>query len=355
LIPKDHLKWIVNQFDQDFNDTKINEFGSGLINKTFLIIGQNDQREERLILQQINKEVFYNPPLMMKNIHQVAKHLSSKNFHQKTLQVIPNKNGEWYIKDHQNEYWRIFPFIENTFVVNEIKEANTAYEGAKAFGDFLGALWDMKADTLHTSIPDFHHTALRFQHFTNVVLKNPSDRNNFAKAEIAFLQQQAHLSIKLPTKLPIRVTHNDTKINNVLFDRDSKKGISVIDWDTLMPGWIAHDFGDMVRTFTNSLGEESDQLSSVFMNIDFFKALSLGFMETLAPLLTSEEKKHLVNGALVITFEQAVRFLSDYLQGDIYYRVESADHNLVRARNQIQLLKSMLNQQAEMEDIIRVI
>ena len=349
---KEYLQFIVSQFDVDFTEVIINEFGAGLINKTFLVIGQNKKSKERFILQQINKRIFKHPPLVMENIHRVANHLSAKDFYQKQLEIILSKNGQLYVEDLQNEFWRMFPFIENTFVLNEITAKKTAYEGAKAFGDFLKMLWDMDTNFMHISIPDFHNTPLRFQHFTNTVLEGPPERNNLAKAEIHFFKKQAHLLTSLPTNFPIRVTHNDTKINNILFDTDTKEGISVIDWDTLMPGWIIHDFGDMVRTFTNPVGEEEVKFSKVFMNIDFFKALSKGFMESLASFLSPIEKENLVHGALVITYEQGIRFLTDYLLGNIYYKVEYAEQNLVRAQNQIVLLKSMLKQRKEMEQII---
>ena len=327
---------------------------NGLINQTYKVILEKEGQTQAFILQEINQKIFQEPIKIMTNIHLVGQHLSQNNYKSNILQAIPSKSGKTYHLDDKGKYWRLFPFIENTCVYNKVEKPILAYEAARAFGQYLAALWTFPIDKLEETIPHFHDPKRRYRTFEVIYEANPLQNRKLARTVIEFIQKEASLLQRFhPDKLPLRVTHNDTKINNVLFDIKTENACCIIDLDTLMPGHLVFDFGDMVRTFCNRAGEEEQDWTKVHLDLYLFEKLCQGFFEPLGPLISDSEKKQMINGALLITYEQAIRFLNDYLTGDRYYAIQYPGHNLCRAYNQTQLLRSMLEQEGRMQEIVQ--
>lgn len=338
-------KWTLSSFEPIDN---------GLINQTFRVTLQQEQLQKIDVLQCINQKVFKAPLQIMENIQKVAAHLKTQSYHGQILMPRQTTTGQLFHIDEHKQVWRVYNYIQNTLVFNRVEKAQQAYEGANAFGHYLSALWTFDPQQLNTTIPNFHYPQRRYKVFCEIHEDNPHQRRKLARTAIEFIQQQVPLLNRFSnSELPVRVSHNDTKINNILFDKTTKKGTCIIDLDTLMPGHLPYDFGDMVRTFTNRVGEEEQDWTKVRMNFHFFEHLCKGFFDALGHLITSKEKEHLVDGALLITYEQSIRFLGDYIAGDLYYTPQYSGQNLNRAYNQIQLLRSMLEQESAMKNVIQ--
>lgn len=272
------------------------------------------------------------------------------------LNSIPTKSGKYYHKDEEGNYWRIFDFIEDSKSYDLVENSDLAFEGGKAYGWFVKMLSDFSAEELVDTIPNFHHANFRINNFKKAVSDNIAGRAEKVEDLISELQKRADEMGKIQLlgdqgKIPKRVTHNDTKISNVLFN-DKNEGICVIDLDTVMPGFVHFDFGDAVRTFTNTANEDEADLTKISMDIQLFEGFAKGFLQEAGSVLTKEEIRHLAFSAKYIVYEQSIRFFADYLDGDKYYKTKYSEHNLVRTKAQFKLLQSMEEQFGEMEQIV---
>lgn len=318
--------------------------GNGNINDTYLLEFEEQGVRQTVLFQRLNHLVFKQPDAVSENILRVCQHISEQNFPYKIAQPLQALNGAYLHKDGAGNCWRAFSYLENTFAPEGDSDAHIAYEAARAYGAFARALSNFPANTLHETISGFHDTDRRWEVFLDVLRANPVGRVHQARPEIDALYAAKPIfdqisRLKKSGELPLRVAHNDTKAGNVLFDLFSKKAVAVIDLDTVMPGTILSDFGDMVRTFAPDHSEDATIVPSLRREV--LGALQEGFLEETGSFLSPSERKHLMLGAAWITGEQALRFLSDWLAGDIYYKVNSSQHNLVRARNQLALFEAI--------------
>lgn len=333
-------------------------YGSGHINDTYCVEFEQAGAPVRYILQRINHNVFKNPVALMENVQRVTAHLASKlgdapDASRSVLTLVPARDGRaWYV-DAEGNHWRTYFFIEKARTYDAIESSDQAFQAAAAFGRFQGLLADMPAPRLHDTIPNFHNTPSRFARFEHVLAADKLNRAVQAKAEIEFaLRQKPITSRLLDAGLPERVTHNDTKINNVMLDDKTGKGICVIDLDTVMPGLALYDFGDMVRTATSPAKEDEKDLSKVQMQFPKFEALVRGYLSTAAGFLTKAERGFLPFSGKLITFEIGLRFLTDFLEGDVYFKVHRDGHNLDRCRTQFKLVESIEAQEEKMNRLV---
>ena len=333
-------------------------YGSGHINDTYCAVFEQDGRQARFIVQRINRTTFTHPEALMENVERVTRHLAAKSAgapdssrHVTTL--IASCSGRAWHVDASGSYWRVFQFIEHTRAFDRVQSTEQAFEAAKAFGRFQQLLADLPAPQLHDTIPDFHNTPKRFALFEKAIAADVVGRAGAAQREIEFaLHRRSMASLLLDANLPQRVTHNDAKLNNVLLDEATGEGLCVIDLDTVMMGLAPYDFGDMVRTMTSASDEDERDLSKIDMQFPMFDALVRGYLATAGDFLTEQEKLHLVYAGKLITFEQGIRFLTDHLAGDTYYKVHREGHNLDRCRTQFKLVESIELQEAKMHALM---
>lgn len=348
------LRNISNQFLIEGEITKVSPFGSGHINDTFKL----ETERKNYILQRINGTIFLDIPGLMQNIVGLSEYFinQSPEESKQVLTPIKTKDGKHLHKDSSGEFWRVMNFIENSRSFDRVENPEIAYEGGKAYGWFVRSLTDFPLNKLKVTIPHFHDIQFRLDNFLKAMETDIRYRVELVPEDIDFVFNRAEemkiiAELGNEDKIPLRVTHNDTKINNVLFN-DNNKAICVIDLDTVMPGYSLFDFGDAIRTFANSSDEDEKELAKISLNLDFYKSFSQGFLSETKDILTREELNYLAFSAKYITFEQGVRFLTDYLEGDHYYKIKYPNHNLFRARAQFKLLERMENRFAEMENII---
>jgi hypothetical protein len=339
-------------------------YGSGHINDTYAVVFTCDGMQMRYVLQRINHVVFGDPPALMENISRVTRHLNRKMLERgvndivrRTLTVIPTHGGKDYYRDHAGNYWRLYIFIEGARTYDIITSADQAYQAAHAFGNFQKDLIDLPEPALHETIPDFHNGITRLQTLLSILKQDPVNRVKDARNEITFLLNHASLLEIIPGLInsglvPVRITHNDTKLNNVMIDDKTGEGICVIDLDTVMPGSVLYDFGDMVRTSTITAAEDERDLSKVAMSMPLFNAVARGYLTSAAFFLNAAECGHLVTAGKIITLIIGMRFLTDFLAGDLYFKTQREDHNLDRCRTQFQLLKSIMIQENEMNSVV---
>lgn len=319
------------------------EITTGLINTTHLITcALPDGSHHRFILQALNPKVFAEPEKVMANILLVTSHLNRKNPLSPQLALIPTLTGEAWLSMEDRTVWRCYPFLEKTEIFEQISSPDLAYRAAAAFGRFQSKLSTLHPSTLHETIPNFHHTPTYFSKLLAVAEKDPVKRLSEVKAEMDFILSQKHLiHLLADANLPLRITHNDTKISNILFPKDASLKPIVIDLDTVMPGLALFDYGDMVRSAGSTADENETDLDKIYLDKEIHAALSEGYLSAAASFLTADERAHLEESPKVITLELAIRFLTDHLQGDTYFKITHPNHNLERARNQLALLKSM--------------
>lgn len=339
-------------------------YGNGHINDTFLVVCDDAGKEKRYILQRMNRSIFQNPPELMENIANVTAYLRERIIERggdpdrETLSVIKTETGENYLEDSLHNFWRVFPFISDTFCLEKVENARDFYDCAVAFGSFQRQLSDYPADTLHETIPRFHHTPSRFSAFRKAVADDPLGRAASVQQEIDFaLEREAdtHVLTDLLEKgdLPLRVTHNDTKLNNILFDSATRKALCIIDLDTVMPGLSLYDFGDSIRTGANTGAEDETDLSKIGLDLSLFETFTKGFLTGCGGSLTPLEIELLPLGAKLMTYECGIRFLTDYLEGDVYFKIHREHHNLDRARTQFKLVADMEKKWGEMAAVIQ--
>lgn len=319
-------------------------YGNGHINETYLLV---DANARQYILQKINQFVFKNPESLMRNIVDVTKHQSQKGIsHREAMTLIPTKAGEGWLLDAEGEFWRVYEFINDSIFFETTDSAEIFRESALAFGNFQRQLADFPAHTLSETIPRFHDTPNRYQNFRAAVLADSHGRVKEVQREIDFVLEREPFAGTLMDLLdkgdmPLRVTHNDTKLNNVLFDRRTHKALCVIDLDTVMPGLAVNDFGDSIRFGATTAAEDERDLSKVNFSLPLYEAYMDGFLHVCGDSLTACEIEHLPHGAKMMTLECGMRFLADYLSGDIYFNIKREGQNLDRSRTQFKLVEGM--------------
>jgi len=340
-------------------------YGSGHINDSFAVTYNQGGTDIRYIFQRINDDIFNAPEKLMANIDKVIqqqrKALRDRpDTSRRCLTLIPAVDGKPFCRVPSGDYWRAYVFIENATTYDVVENPCLAYQAAQAFGEFQRTLRALPGDHLSETIPSFHDTGQRYRHFERALEENTKDRARNVVDEIDFVRRRKDITGIL-TKLnaegciPTCVTHNDTKLNNVLIDNDSGEGICIIDLDTVMPGLTLYDFGDMVRSGTNSAAEDEKDLEKVEMRRDIFKALAEGYVGATNDFLTETELKYLPFSGKLITFETGLRFLTDYLNGDVYFKTNQEEHNLYRCRTQFKMVQSMEKQYDQMIDIVEKI
>ena len=339
-------------------------YGNGHINDTYLLTFQQSEEEQKYILQHMNKSIFTDPKALMGNIISVTDHLKKKilaaggNPRRETLDFIFTQDGKPYFIDGFGEYWRAYHYVDHVYALDQVKNPEDFYQSALSFGRFQQMLSDFPADTLHETIPNFHNTAVRFGTFEKAVAEDICHRAASVQDEILFVKTRFDLACALENmqnqgKLPLRVTHNDTKSNNVLIDEATGKGLCVIDLDTVMPGLSVNDFGDSIRFGASTAAEDETDLSKVSCSMELYENYVKGFLEGCGSQLTPEEIQALPLGAKVMTYECGMRFLTDYLCGDTYFKIHRPHHNLDRARTQFKLVEDMKHKWDEMNAIIQ--
>lgn len=328
---------------------------NGNINATYKVIYKEDEGVHSYIFQRINQNVFKKPVEIMENIARVTSHVLKKGG--KSLHFYNTKGGNNYLFDDDGGFWRVTDFIESV-TFNSCEDAETISNVGAAFGEFQMQLADFDGSVLYETIPDFHNTRKRYEHMQAVVAADPVGRVSKVRIELdalAILQDRACELCDRYAKgdFPIRVTHNDTKANNVLFDKDTLLPLVVIDLDTVMPGMAMYDFGDAVRFICNTAEEDEADLSKVSFDLDKFRAFASGYIGQVKNALTQEELDCLVLGAFSATVELVVRFLDDYIDGDRYFKVLYDEHNLVRARCQLTLALDILKKYDQLLSIVK--
>ncbi|MBN1507944.1 MAG: aminoglycoside phosphotransferase family protein [Sedimentisphaerales bacterium] len=357
------LMHIAKQFRLSGEPVEITPLATGHINDTFIVSAERDGQTVRYVLQRINHAVFNDPVGTMDNILRVTEHIRGKTVRAdpelatRQLTVFSTHGGPGYHRDVAGNVWRAYNFVEEAVTHDTLGSTEPAYEAARMFGWFQKMLIDLPGPPLHETIRGFHDTPHRLQVFREVLKADPCNRAKNAKAEIDFLLGHAELCSVLTDlvasgEIPVRIAHNDAKINNVMLDKRTGRGVCVIDLDTVMPGLSLYDFGDLVRTAGCRAAEDERDLSKVVVSISMFCALVRGFVRETGEFLTPAEKQHLVFGAKLITFEQFMRFLTDYLAGDVYYKVHREGHNLDRCRTQMVLVESILDQEKAMNALV---
>jgi hypothetical protein len=355
---KHDVRAIARHFQIYGEFTGAEPYGSGHINDTYCAVFDQAGTRVRYIFQRINHKVFKDPHALMDNIYRVTAHLGKKMAGQsdpsrRTLTTLLTREGQRVLVDESNNYWRAYLFIEKARTYDSVQSPQQAFEGAKAYGNFQKMLADLPEPRLHDTIPDFHHTPKRFAALEKAIAEDTANRATLARPEIEFaLKRKAFTSALLNAKLPERVTHNDTKFNNVMLDDATGEGVCVIDLDTVMPGLALYDFGDMVRTTTSPAKEDETDLSKVAMQFPMFEALARGYLTAASDFLTKEEKRFLAFSGKLITFEIGIRFLADFLAGDTYFKVHRENHNLDRCRTQFKLVESIEAQETRMNELI---
>ncbi len=339
---RNKLENIFNQFDHTSKIVEIKELVSGHINDTYLI---RTQKKPHYILQRINHFVFKDISALMYNKVQIATHIKKNTSKYETLTFLATKKGAYFYKDTNDEFWNLVLFIENSITFEKVQDQQIAYEGGKLFGSFLNATANFDVSQLAETIPNFHDMESRFLQFDTTLKNASSNRIDLAKNQIEIVQNYRDEmmilnGLKKSGKLPVRTTHNDTKISNALFT-NQKKGLCVIDLDTVMPGIIHYDFGDAVRTICNTANEDEKDLTKVRFNMSFYKQFVKGFLTELSTSISNNEIKHLPLGAKTTTFIMALRILTDFLNNDVYYKTNYDMHNLDRVKNQLKLIEEM--------------
>ncbi len=336
------MEHIIHQFFDYQQLVSLAPFGTGHINDTYRLEIVEADKPQTWLLQRLNHHVFRQPEAVMQNIHLVAQHLTAQPYEMKILAPQPTRSGHWLHHDEAGNYWRVFPFFENTETYERVETPAQAHEAARAFGAFAKALDSLDASQLQPTIPGFHDGKKRLADFLLAVENAIPERLAEAQPEVdAILHNQLIFKSMADLNLPLKAIHHDTKINNLLFDTETGKAVCVIDLDTVMPGIILSDFGDLVRTATCLADEDEADLSKIEFRKTIYDALLEGFLAEMGGLLTPAELGALPLAGPWLTLMQAVRFLGDFLVGDTYYKVKYPKHNLVRGKNQLALFEQM--------------
>jgi Ser/Thr protein kinase RdoA (MazF antagonist) len=342
---------ILNQFNLS-GHCKVQPYGSGHINDTFLV----DDGVSKRLLQRINSHIFKQVPALMDNILKVTNALKAKAPELVSLELYTAKNGSAYVSDADGNFWRLLRFIPDSISYDRISDPQLAFEAGRVTGQFHSLLDGFEATTLFVTLPNFHHMGLRLKRFFEVVKTDSLGRVQSIPELVEFVHHRAYEYCLLDRliddgTLPVRVVHNDPKINNILFNK-ADKGICMIDLDTLMPGCLLHDFGDAIRTTANSAEEDEPDTQKVSINLQLFEAYVKGFVSETAAILKPKEIEYLAFSSQVLTFIIGLRFLTDYLEGDQYFKIAFPKHNVQRAKAQFALVQSMENSRETMNEIV---
>lgn len=336
----------------------------GHINETYTATYDQGGTRVRYIHQKINRNVFKNPVAVMKNVMRVTTHIrkkqemrSTRDATRRSLIVIPTRDGKSFYENGDHEVWRTFVFVEGVETYEAVQSPEQAFQAGRAFGEFQHLLVDLPGERLFETIPFFHHSRRRFTALQQAIEKDHYNRAKDAKTEIEFaLKHEPIVDVILEAmakgRIPERVTHNDTKFNNVMLDVLTGEAMCVVDLDTVMPGCALYDFGDMVRTTTSPTLEDEPDLSKVKMQMPMYKKLADGYLSTAGQFLTKTEKSHIAFSGKLITFEIGTRFLTDFLSGDTYFRIHRSAHNLDRCRTQYKLVESIERQEQAMQKYV---
>ncbi len=354
------IEEVAGQFCVAGKASKCGRYGNGHINDTFLLCTEEGEQEHQYILQRVNTHVFQNPEGLMRNVSGVTNYLRDQivkaggDAQRETLTLIKTKAGKDYYVDSLGSWWRMYLFIKDATGYDTVENEEDFYQSAKAFGHFQRLLDKYPVSMLTETIPDFHNTPKRFETFCKAVERDVRGRVGDVSREIAFvMDRKEEMSIVMDKlgsgEIPCRVTHNDTKLNNVLLDNQSRQAICVIDLDTVMPGTAIFDFGDSIRFGANTAEEDEKDLGKVSLSLSLYEAYTKGFLEGCAGSLTDAEVRLLPWGAKLMTLECGMRFLTDYLEGDNYFRIHRPEHNLDRARTQFTLVADMEQKWGEMK------
>ncbi|MBQ4553082.1 MAG: aminoglycoside phosphotransferase family protein [Clostridia bacterium] len=358
----DAMNAILSQFAFRGVFQSAKELTSGNINTTYHLVYDDQGTQRHYVLQRINSYVFKNPQGVMSNIARVTEHMrnsllrSQQNPERRVLEIIRTVDDQLMYVENDN-FWRAYVFITDATAYDTVDSPALFCEIGRAFGNFQKLLYDFPADELFESIPDFHNTAKRFITFEASVKKDAANRAAEVKEEIDFLYARRDMMSSIVRlidegKMPLRVTHNDTKSNNIMVDKATGKGLCVIDLDTVMPGSALYDYGDAIRFGANTAAEDEPDVSKISLDLDKTYAFTKGFIEETNGFLTDEELHLLPLGVKVLTCELAMRFLTDYLDGDLYFKINSPQHNLVRTRAQIALLKDIERKETQLQEMV---
>jgi len=341
------LASVLSKFGLPYQHSIIKPFGTGLINTTWKV----ETNSKEYILQRVNDKIFKDPFAIAHNVRIISDHLKKHYPGYHFLRPEKTTEGEDLVHLNEHGYFRLMPFIKNSHTVDVASNPCEAYEAAKQFGKFTKCLSSLDVSLLKITLPDFHNLSLRYQQFEDAVQNGNTNRITETKDAIEYLQKHAQIVDdfeRLKTGLlKVRVTHHDTKISNVLFD-DDNKGIYVIDLDTVMPGYFISDVGDMIRTYVSPANEEEKECSKIEIRKDFYEGIKSGYLSEMKDELTEEEKKHFLFAGKFMIYMQAIRFLTDYINDDIYYAIKYDGHNRVRAYNQIVLLDKLSAHEEEL-------
>ncbi len=355
-LSTEQIRNAMEHFEMIGEVTFFEPYGQGHINTTDRIVTRDaDGKEYEYILQAINDDVFPCPPEVMANIRAVTDFLNTKTDNRReVLQVVRAKDGKDYYKDEHGVHFRVYEFVMDAICLQRPECTEDFYQSAYAFGKFQRDLSDFDASCLHESIADFHNTPKRFGDFVAAVEADAVGRVATAAEEIAFVKAREEfchvlMDANAAGKLPLRVTHNDTKINNVMLDAETRTALCVIDLDTVMPGFSVTDFGDAIRFGANTAAEDEQDLSKVSLDMELFETYLRGYLEGCGGKLGADEIRLLPEGAKMMTLECGMRFLADYLQGDVYFKTAYPEHNLVRCHTQFRLVECMEEHWHEMK------
>lgn len=359
----EHLLHLIGQFNIEGEPIEVIQYGQGHINDTYRVTTRlYDGQEKRYILQRINHLIFKEPIKLMDNIKGVTEHIRKKvmlfggDAKKECLNVISTKEGSHYLQE-AGQYFRCYDFIEGARTYQKVDGPEDFYKSGQALGRFQALLSDYDGKTLHETIKNFHNTEERFKDFCAAVLKDPKGRVRECGEEIEFFmarESDTQIINRLINEeaIPIRVTHNDTKYNNVMIDDVTREAVCLVDLDTVMPGVSLYDFGDSIRSGATTALEDEKDLRKVKFDLSLFRAYTEGYM-SLGSFLTETEIRYLPFSAKIMTYECGMRFLKDYIEGDIYYKIDHPEHNLDRARNQIKLVLDMEKDYQQMIEIVR--
>ncbi|SMG15072.1 phosphotransferase enzyme family protein [Sphingobacterium psychroaquaticum] len=360
---KNNIEFVAaNQFRIKGEILNIDRFGSGHINDTFCV-RTDASNGKSYLLQRINHHIFSNVEGLMHNTKIVLDHLKAKLAHlgteyveKSTLTLIPTIGDGLYHQDEKGDYWRMFLLLENTKSYDIVETPQQAFSGGQAFGQFQKRLSDLDARNLVEILPNFHNIDFRMDNLRKAIADNKAGRVDAVSDILAYIFEREErmrniLKMANAGELPLRITHNDTKFNNVLLDQDDNVQC-VIDLDTVMPGYVAYDFGDAIRTIINSAAEDEEDVTKVVLNIPLFQAYTEGYLSEAREFLTDAEMNSLLDGVFLLPFMQAVRFLTDYIDGDTYYKIHYPEHNLVRTKSQLKLVQELELHEEELAAIL---
>lgn len=364
MYTQDELREIASKFIIYGDFLVAVPFGTGHINDTYQLTYDQGGVRLHYTMQRINHKVFQNPEQVMENIDRVTTHLLNKihasqfETKKRTLRLLRTYTNRLYTRDHKGNYWRVYVFVENARSYDVLEIPKQAYMTAQAFGDFQCNLVDLPGPRLHETIPNFHDTPKRVMALESAIKADKVGRARLVHEEIDFIMERREeteklLKLKAEGSIPERITHNDTKVNNILIDDLTGKGICVIDLDTVMPGLALYDFGDMVRAGTSAAEEDEMNLDKVGMRFEMYEALFRGFLSSAGGFLTPAERENLPFAGKLITLEIAIRFLTDYLEGDVYFKTRRPNHNLDRCRNQLKIVESIESQMDKMKELLK--